>query len=71
VRPETVSRDWANLWQSIVAARFTTPEQQQLVLAILAEYSGPEPDRVKLGMLKAADCDPEKMRSLLRLANAD
>jgi hypothetical protein len=38
---------------------------------MLAEYSGPEPDRVKLGLLKASDCDIERMRSLLKLAGED
>ena len=40
-------------------------------MALLAAYSGPEPDRVTLGVLKAADCNIEKMRWLLALAEDD
>jgi hypothetical protein len=46
-------------------------QDRAAVLAMLAAYSGPEPDRVKLGVLKAADCNIEKVRSLLALAEDD
>jgi hypothetical protein len=54
-----------------VEARFRNAEERKAVLAMFAAYSGPEPDRVKLGVLKAADCDIEKMRSFLALAEDD
>ncbi|HSM50354.1 MAG TPA: hypothetical protein VLA75_03030 [Thermoanaerobaculia bacterium] len=38
---------------------------------MFATYSGPEPDRVKLGVLKAADCRLEKLPALLALARDD
>jgi hypothetical protein len=38
---------------------------------MFAAYSGPEPDRVKLGVLKVADCNLGKVRSLLALAQDD
>jgi hypothetical protein len=54
-----------------VEAKFRNAEERRAVLAMLAAYSGPEPDRVKLGILKAADCNIEKVRSLLSLAEGD
>jgi hypothetical protein len=41
------------------------------VLAILATYAGPEPDRVKLGILKAADCQVERIRYFCGVASDD
>lgn len=40
-------------------------------MAILASYTGPEPDRVKLGILKAADCQLERIRYFCGVASDD
>jgi hypothetical protein len=69
--PEFVSRAYGNLWPRVVEARFRNAEERAAVLALFAACSGPEPDRVKLGVLKAADCNIEKVRSLLALAEGD
>jgi hypothetical protein len=71
MRSEFVSRDYGGLWPRVVEARFRNAQERETVLAMLASYSGPEPDRIKLGVLKAADCNIEKIRSLLALAEAD
>ena len=71
MRSETVPRDYANLWPRVVATRFSEPVQREAVMAILASYEGPEPDRVKLGILKAADCQVERIRSLCKVASDD
>ena len=71
MRSETVLRDYANLWPRVVAARFSEPVQREAVMAILASYDGPEPDRVKLGILKAADCQVERIRQFCGMASAD
>jgi hypothetical protein len=51
-----------------VEAGFRNAQDRAAVLAMFAAYSGPEPDRVKLGVLKAADCNIEKVRALLAKA---
>ena len=71
MRSELVSRDYANLWPRVVAARFAEPEGYEVVMAILGSYAGPEPDRVKLGILKAADCQLERIRYFCRVASDD
>ena len=71
MRSESVSRDYGNLWPRVVEARFRDAQERAAVLALFSAYSGPEPDRVKLGVLKAADCNIEKVRSLLALAEGD
>ena len=71
MRSEQVPRDYGSLWPRVVEARFRDAQERAAVLAMFAAYSGPEPDRVKLGVLKAADCNIEKVRSLLALAEAD
>jgi hypothetical protein len=68
---ESVPRDYANLWPRVVAARFSEPVQCEAVMAILASYAGPEADRVKLGILKAADCQVERIRYFCRMASDD
>lgn len=71
MRSDLVPRDWAKLWPQVVAAKFNVPEERDAVLAMFKEYSGPEPDRIKLGVLKASDCNIERMRALLKLAGDD
>jgi hypothetical protein len=71
MRLEFVSRDYGELWPRVVMARFPNAEDREAVLVLFSEYSGPEPDRVKLGVLKAGGCDLEKVRSLLALARDD
>lgn len=68
---EIVPREYASLWPRVVATRFTDPVQQAIVLAILASYSGREPDRVKLGILKAANCQLDKIQYWCEEANCD
>jgi hypothetical protein len=70
-RSPDAGRDYGTLWPRVVEARFRDAQERAAVLALLAAYTGPEPDRVKLGVLKAADCNIEKMRSLLALAADD
>jgi len=71
MRSEYVSRDYPNLWPRVVTARFNEPGQHEVVMAILASYEGPEPDRVKLGILKAADCQLERIRYFCGVASDD
>ena len=71
MKSELVSRDYGALWPRVVEARFRNAQEREAVLAMFAAYSGPEPDRVKLGVLKAADCKIEKVQALLALAESD
>jgi hypothetical protein len=71
MRSEYVPRDYANLWPRVVTTRFSEPEQHEAVMAILASYEGPEPDRVRLGILKAADCQLERIQYFCGVANDD
>ena len=71
MRSELILRDYANLWPRVVAAKFNEPGQHEVVMAILASYTGPEPDRVKLGILKAADCQLERIRYFCGVASDD
>jgi hypothetical protein len=71
MRSEFVSRDYGSLWPRVVEAKFRNAEERETVLAMFSAYTGPEPDRIKLGVLKAADCNLEKVRSFLALAQDD
>lgn len=71
MRSEIVQRDYADLWPKVVDARFRTPQEREAVFAMFSTYDGPEADRVRLGVLKAADCNLEKMKSLLEVARSD
>src|SRR5574337_568700 len=71
MRSEYVPRDYGELWPRVIEAVFRNAEEREAVLAMFSAYSGPEPDRIKLGVLKAADGNIEKVRSLLSLAEDD
>jgi hypothetical protein len=71
MRPEYVQRNYGELWPRVVEVAFRNAEERQAVLALFAAYSGPEPDRVKLGVLKAANCQLERVKVLLSLAQSD
>ncbi len=71
MRSALVLRDWGCLWRRVVDARFEDPGERDLVLGMFASYSGPEPDRVKLAVLKVADCKREQIRRLLAVAQDD
>lgn len=68
---EFFPRDYANLWPRVVAASFSEPGERETVMAVLAAYAGPEPDRVKLGILKAADCELERIKHFCGVASND
>jgi len=68
---EHVQRNYANLWPRVISARFGNSEHLEAVLALFASYDGPEPDRVKLGILKAADCDIQKIHKYFGMAKSD
>jgi hypothetical protein len=54
-----------------MAVQFPVPAERDAILALFSRYAGPEPDRVKLGVLKVADGNIERIRSLIRLAADD
>mgnify|MGYP003611031438 CR=1 FL=1 len=71
MRPEYVPRNYGELWPRVVELAFRNGGEREALLAMFAAYSGPEPGRVKLGVLKAANCQVERVRALLSVAKSD
>ena len=66
-----VKRDYPNLVPLVMEKLFPVAAERERIWSVLDRYQSKEPDRVRLGILKAAKGEPGEIERLAELAATD